>query len=407
MPVIHQFLFGPFEAAESMVPHDRPESLSALLQVSAQEMMPVRYGRIFDHSHNINFRCTPAINVGSVALGYCSVQYLDGDGRKHLHMRYARDDTNGKLLAVSAPMVDIVELEMVTFHSTRRRTRVNARLDAFTFQQACETEQVEEVIKGLHAISSSRQWRPCPVCGRNEAMNLDDEGSGDCACALPLSMATEAFDFRNDRANMAFQAGRFYGDCVLRVLEEGAVKVEARLVSQMWTRSTTDLTRLMGGQLAYGGGGGNALTSESAATAALQWAVAAQPSGAGDHDMQAILTACSQAQTTSSPTLKIHSATINKDGGATVMNERARKLELRKERNRMAAARSNAKRKERTDLLRDQLHDELQREHQLREREAELRRDNVSLRRLVGGQRSNADVAARLAHVVAAHQRHD
>lgn len=176
-PFIHEFLFDTNEASHH-ISHDGADSLSALVRVTAQETIPIRYGRIFDHSVNINFRSTPAVNVGGMALGFCTLHYLDGDGSRRVHTRYARDDVRGQLFVVAAPQLDVMEMDVVTFHSARRRTRVNARFKAQMLRDAFRAGEMHGAVNALFTISTSRQWRACPVCRRDGAVNMVD-GSGD------------------------------------------------------------------------------------------------------------------------------------------------------------------------------------------------------------------------------------
>lgn len=83
--------------------------------------------------------------------------------------------------------------------------------------------------------------------------------------------------------------------------------------------------------------------------------------------------------------------------GLAEMDEKERKAELRRERNRMAAAKSNIKRKKRNEILRRDLKEVNERASELRAAEKRLRQENVRLRRLA--HEHKVRVSAHLTHI--------
>lgn len=317
--------------------------------------------QVLDHVTTSTTLHVPGFSIDDTSVGLClhsrsvTKHFRVLQPRKHLlHVsRFASFEGSGHRVEVREEPggENAIHITLTTLRGLRRKSEHTFSFErlAFTYEDMKSQNGMFEIRDKLTKISKTEYCRACPVCNVS--------ASASCRCSWRSRRANEVLDFSSLRHNVGLYCGDFSGGCMVELFRHGVQALHASLSCRDAARVEADARgerrREMkergvalslatyrlgseGGRVERGAGVENGLDEGSRLACVLASGVAAEA--------------------------------VPGEGG-----------EGRREKNRLAAARSNLKRKWRNKSLRLHLVILRQRVAELREREHELKCERVGL----------------------------
>lgn len=425
IPFVHDFMFTTDPVADISIltsPIQMQHAITARISMTGTENSS-KFGHAFDYCNDFFFYTVPAFSIECMTVGFSMQQPIKGgynedasrldciqtcvmqgplNGNGVQCSRYVRDDENGMFVILAENNnTGLTELECMKQQTTRKRKRICARFRTERLRRNLQTNRgilhAQEMSRSLSLLSVAYERRSCPLCYAIDGGECKD-------CTLPFRRPAHSLDFRNERRNMSLHTGLYEGGSTMRLFNmdqlpyiltelsttsviKGSLNHE--FISKMNQFAVMDRMKFVrlnpfekfdGGFLAFGGLNGCEGDIDIAKVV---------PEIFGQRDERDMV---GNKEKDKGIDMTTEKKVIEKK-----KSDKEVKAELRRIRNREAAAKSNVKRKERNEALRKELAAAHKRAAELRSLEKNLREENVRLRSLAAKQR--VSVCSHLTHI--------
>lgn len=372
---ISDFLFRTTSRAEALalttplpLAHAFTASLSVASEPSAGGVFHSRLQSVF----------VPLFAVAEVTAGLCMDEVVRDEfplafaTQPHLHLwRYIRDGRGTLLLFGENPDEAFSALEIMVIRSPTLRVHAQMRFDRNLFRTALDKCPRASLLPNLRAALSSclvtEDRRTCPMCGIHP--------QGKCDCEWTFARPVHPLDLSKESYNMLPHIGHFDSSACFQMHTAG------RTVLSLDFASNTSV---------FGGTNGTSSDEEMVSRMTRQFAqirLSSLDSNPVNLLMPFGTSDDGDEQGTSTDVMDGSDGLWN-DGQqlesdeCDMTKEQERKAQIRREKNRASAARSNLKRKIQTEALRKELDSAKQQMEDMLTRERELRKENCRLRGL-------------------------
>lgn len=350
------------------------------------------------HLHG-NFLYVPAVSIDSVTLGFgvMDAVFSIGDDQSQsvnspakaicTHFRFVRDENLRLLLEVydlsaqDSVVMSYTSVESTT-HSRIFKARFHKQQLLAILRQEHTSFYFDKVMLALQSFETELQHRDCPKCGANAEAR--------CECPTKVPNNAHPFDHVQFRAGMAHGTGVFEGVANKVRFEEGEEIDYTMLGSRSSVQVCNDL-EVVKRLISWAKGKDQQTTSGLPGDAQLRnsqgYMVTRIQDMSGERQAGgALLTLATQELDSCNAEVGRRGMSL-RGGVLDLMDEKELKMEIRKQKNRESALRSNRKKKAFRDGLERNLKECQETVERLRKRETHLRQENFRLRRtfLEGG----------------------
>lgn len=194
-----------------------------------------------NHAQVLDYHATsttlniPAFALDGVTVGLCAHErtvekrwpFLQ-PARHALHFtRFARFDAANAMLAVRhAPAHADLEVELTTLRSPKRKSELRFSLDgaapAFAGAAALDPDNLVALMRSnLTQLSKTEYCRICPVCAAAPAAS--------CRCRTPGARARHVLDFAHNEPNITLYTGEYTGGAGVELFRTGVQALTASL----------------------------------------------------------------------------------------------------------------------------------------------------------------------------------
>lgn len=191
---------------------------TALLRLSTRAHEPsAAHAKVLDHHTTSTTICIPAFSLDNVTAGLLvhdkNIQKCwPLSSRRALHLsRFIRFENDGALIEVRDLPGGVSELVYTISRSSRRKTVACLSVEGVKDSDMKNLE--ERLIKGLSSLTKVEYCRRCVVCGT--------EAGGVCRCVVRGSVGRHLLDFSSNARNAAVFVGDWSGGAGLELFREG------------------------------------------------------------------------------------------------------------------------------------------------------------------------------------------
>lgn len=417
---IRDFLFTqePTHLQAFTSPHNKSQATGC--EIDTTRCTPPIVPNPYRVSSSSSIVFVPSFSIENISVGfgveersYSSTQsFFDLDTAGHFPnevkrqidtFRYIRDDRRGILILLYTQR-NHFQFEFIVQQNTRARQRSTSEFERGSLLSLLYSDhelQDHMILRGLIRLQFVDEVRKCPFC--NCAPNHD------CACHFPVITARHPLDFSNHTDQMSSHTGSYQGAIHLMKYSNGNENGSVTLASSITIKCPGNpnlidrLTEFIvardssKGQFDHISQPGSSFgIHQDSFSCSLPISSSMQPQGSDSN-----LPVQFQGHTEHGITTASFPNTNQSQGSATIHHEamtahmtqeeieaqrqRERKIERKKERNRLSAQRSNMKKKRENDERKATLRMLRQRETELRARERQLREENLRIREQVFG----------------------
>lgn len=180
--------------------------------------------QLLDHETERDVYHIPAFSIDSVTVGLCISQdnvkkrwpFIQPAPHMLHFSRYAR--FRNAIIYVSRRSPDI-EIRSIVLRSAKRKTAVSLTIRETTFDY--ESFSVNTIFKSLSDLCKIEYCRSCPHCTETVTES--------CKCKINSMPQVHLLDFRSEAYNMSLHTGQYHGGANIEYFREGEQALHANL----------------------------------------------------------------------------------------------------------------------------------------------------------------------------------